>query len=265
MKIVPLFPKAFLYKKYNGNNSIHKALINEIANIAFITQESNMEILARDPQEYLPKIDATQLRMQFVPTDEKLYNLENYEQFLAVRRELLCNGINKFLATFFSEGKQIGVPEDLGHYDKNIEQIELALRDLISHKLNNAAELDAYKELVPEHLKEKVEGKIKSWITKNPGEDKTQFLILRRKMDFFDLQEYFDLISAKLNWIFFEETFGSKSNLQSRFSQLGELRNSIRHSRGATEVAIKDGEAAIAWFNSILRSTTLTIESKEIE
>ena len=260
-----IFPKAFLYKKYNGNNSIHKALINEIANIAFITQESNMEILARDPQEYLPKIDATQLRMQFVPTDEKLYNLENYEQFLAVRRELLCNGINKFLATFFSEGKQIGVPEDLGHYDKNIEQIELALRDLISHKLNNAAELDAYKELVPEHLKEKVEGKIKSWITKNPGEDKTQFLILRRKMDFFDLQEYFDLISAKLNWIFFEETFGSKSNLQSRFSQLGELRNSIRHSRGATEVAIKDGEAAIAWFNSILRSTTLTIESKEIE
>jgi hypothetical protein len=224
-----------------------------------------MEILARDPKEYLPKIDVVQLRKQFVPTDENFYNLDSYEQFLAARRELLCNGINNFLATYFSEGKQSGVPEDLEHYDKNIEQIELSLRDLISQKLNDAAELDAYQELVPEHLKDKVEGKIKSWITKNPGEDKTQFLILRRKMDFFDLQEYYDLISSKLNWIFFEETFGSKSNLQSRFAQLGELRNGIRHSRGATEVAIKDGEAAIAWFNSILRSTTLTIGTKEIE
>jgi hypothetical protein len=260
-----IFPKSFLYQKYNGNNSIHKAMINEIANIAFITQESNMEILARDPKEYLPKIDVVQLRKQFVPTDENFYNLDSYEQFLAARRELLCNGINNFLATYFSEGKQSGVPEDLEHYDKNIEQIELSLRDLISQKLNDAAELDAYQELVPEHLKDKVEGKIKSWITKNPGEDKTQFLILRRKMDFFDLQEYYDLISSKLNWIFFEETFGSKSNLQSRFAQLGELRNGIRHSRGATEVAIKDGEAAIAWFNSILRSTTLTIGTKEIE
>jgi hypothetical protein len=260
-----IFPKAFLYQKYNGNNSIHKAMINEIANIAFITQESNMEILARNPEEYLPKIDAAQLRKQFVPIDENLYKIDTYEQFLATRRELLCNGINSFLTTYFSEEKPSGVPEDLDHYDKNIEQIELALRDLISQKLNNAAELDAYQELVPEHLKEKVEGKIKSWITKNPGEDKTQFLMIRRRLDFFDLQEYFDLISTKMNWILFEETFGSKGNLQTRFVQLGELRNGIRHSRGATEVAIKDGEAAIAWFNSIIRSISVSAESKEIE
>jgi hypothetical protein len=260
-----IFPKAFLYQKYNGNNSIHKAMINEIANIAFITQESNMEILARDPEEYLPKIDATQLRKQFVPIDDNLYKIDTYEQFLASRRELLCNGINSFLTTYFSEGKQSGVPEDLDHYDKNIEQIELELRDLISQKLNDAAELDAYQELVPEHLKEKVEGKIKSWITKNPGEDKSQFLMIRRRLDFFDLQEYFDLISTKINWILFEETFGSKGNLQTRFVQLGELRNGIRHSRGATEVAIKDGEAAIAWFNSIIRSMLVRGESKEIE
>ena len=85
-------------------------------------------------------------------------------------------------------------------------------------------------------------------------------MVLRRKLDFFDLQEYNDLISSKLNWTLFEEIFGSKGNLQTRFVQLGELRNSIRHSRGATEVAIKDGEAAISWFNSILRSSTVILE-----
>ncbi len=260
-----IFPKAFLYKKYNGNNSVHKAMINEIANIAFITQESNMEILAQDPKEYLPKIDAKQLRKQFVPTDEKLYELDAYEYFLETRRYLLCSGINRFLASYYSGSDQSGVPEDLEHYDKNIEKIELAIRDLISQKLNDAAELDSYQEFVPPHLREKAEGRIKSWITKNPGEDKTQFLMLRRKLDFFDLQEYFDLISSKMNWTLFNETFGSKGTLQTRFAQLGELRNGIRHSRGATEVTIKDGEAAISWFTSILKSSTESAEPEETE
>ncbi|MBK8627421.1 MAG: hypothetical protein IPN86_18195 [Saprospiraceae bacterium] len=82
-----IFPKAFLYKKYNGNNSIHKALINEIANMAFITQESNMELLANDPKVYLPKIDPIQLRKQFVPTDENLYSIDKYEHFSESRKK----------------------------------------------------------------------------------------------------------------------------------------------------------------------------------
>ena len=258
-----IFPKAFLYEKYNGNNSIHKAMINEIANIAFITQQSNMEILDNDPIKYLPEIDATQLRKQFVPTDEELYSLDTYEQFLEARRELLCKGINKFLSEYYNDSNQNGIPDDLEHYDDKIEQVELAIRDLISEKLFNSAELDAYQELVPDHLKVKAEGKINSWIKKNPGEDKAQFSSLRRSLDFFDLQEYFDLVSSKTNWPLFEETFGTKGNLQIRFTQLGELRNSIRHSRGATEVAIKDGEAAISWFNSILRKSTIYLETDE--
>jgi hypothetical protein len=258
-----IFPKAFLYKKYNGNNSIHKSIINEIANIAFITQQSNMEILDRDPNEYLPKIDASQLRSQFVPTDESLYTIDTYENFLEARRELLCKGINKFLSSYYNDENQNGIPDDLEHYDEKIEDIELSLRDLISHRLDSSAELDSYQEYVPQHLKDKAEVKIKKWISKNPGEEKSQFLVFRRKLDFFDFQEYFELISAKSVWPLFEETFVNKANLQSRFNQLGELRNSIRHSRGVTEIAIKDGEAALSWFNSILKSST--IKSEELE
>lgn len=259
-----IFPKAFLYKKYNSSSSIHRGLINEIANIAFITQESNMSILAKDPKEYLPEIDAVQLRKQFVPTDESLYSIDRYEEFLEKRRELLCKGINTFLISYYDDNKKSEVSEDLEHYDEKIEQIELAIRNLISEKLENAAELDAYNELIPEHLKAKAEGRIKSWMSKNPGEDISQFTILRRKLDFFDMQEYFDIISSKSNWGLFEENFGSKGILQNRFSQLGELRNGIRHSRGATDIAIKDGEAAISWFDSILR-TYFVFELQETE
>lgn len=264
LKRLHIFPKDFLYQKYNSSNSIQKAMINEIGNIAFITHESKLDIFTNDPKDYLRKIDPEQLRKQFVPTDEELYSLARYEQFLEKRRELLCKGINTFLSSYYEGSKKSGIPEDLKHFDAKIEQIELAIRDLISNKLNNAAELDAYKELVPDHLKVKTEGRINSWISKNPGEDKSQFLSLRRKLDFFDLQEYFDLISSKSNWNLFEETFGSKGGLQMRLNQLGELRNGIRHSRGATDIAIKDGEAAISWFNSILIPFE-ALETKETE
>lgn len=228
-------------------------MINEISNIAFITQESNIKILDSDPSEYLPEIDAIQLRKQFVPTDESLYSIDRYEEFLEKRRELLCKGINAFLSSYYYDNKKSEVSEDLKHYDERIEKIELAIRNLITEKLENAAELDAYKELIPEHLKGKTEERITTWMKNNPGEDYSQFAILRRKLDFFDLQEYFDVIASKLNWNLFEESFGRKESLQTRLRELGELRNGIRHSRGATEIAIKDGEAAITWFDSILR------------
>jgi len=40
--------------------------------------------------------------------------------------------------------------------------------------------------------------------------------------------------------------------LAARFGQIAELRNAIRHSRTLTNVAIKDGEAAILWFDGML-------------
>lgn len=249
-----IFPKAFLYKKLNSSNSIHKALVNEISNMSFITQQSNIEILASDPAIYLPKIDQMQLRKQFVPTNEELYTIENYQLFLEERRKLLCNGLNKFLDQYYLSKDKNAIPEDLTSYNNEIELIEFALRDLISLKLSDASEEDAYSEFIPQHIIDKVNGRILNWLMKNPGEDNAQFTNIRRKLDFFDLQEYKDVITSKMVWNLFEDNFGSKGVLMNRFSQLGELRNGIRHSRDITEATLKDGEAAISWFNSVLRN-----------
>ena len=248
-----IFPKAFLYKKYNSGSSIHKALVNEIANIAFITQESNMAILDGDPAEYLPKIDPEQLRKQFVPTDNTLYTIDNYELFLDQRRKKLTEGINTFLKSYFEDFSNESKNQDLQHYDQEIESIEISLRDILANRLELACELDAFAELIPNHVKEKVNGRIKNWLGKNPGEDNKQFHELRRRLDFFDMQEYKDVITSKQAYPSFEELFGSKGTLEVRFNQIAELRNSIRHSRDITDATIKDGEAAILWFTSIVR------------
>ncbi len=253
-----IFPKAFLYKKLNSSNSIHKALVNEISNMSFITQQSNIDILDADPAIYLPKIDQIQLRKQFVPTNEENYTIDNYELFLEERRKLLCKGLNKFLTQYYLSKDENAIPEDLTSYNNEIEVIEFALRDLISLKLTDASDEDAYLEFIPQHIIDKVNGRILNWIMKNPGEDNAQFTDIRRRLDFFDLHEYKDVITSKIVWNLFEDNFGSKRVLMNRFSQLGELRNSIRHSRDITEATFKDGEAAISWFTSVLRSIIKT-------
>jgi hypothetical protein len=249
-----IFPKAFLYKKLNSSNSIHKALVNEISNMSFITQQSNLEILDSDPAIYLPKIDQIQLRKQFVPTNEELYTIDNYQLFLEERRKLLCKGLNKFLDQYYFSKDKNAIPEDLTSYNNEIEIIEFALRDLLGQKLSDASEEDPYSEFIPRHIIDKTNGRILNWLMKNPGEDNAQFTSIRRKLDFFDLQEYKDVITSKIAWNLFEDNFGSKGVLMNRFSQLGELRNGIRHSRDITEATLKDGEAAISWFNSVLRN-----------
>lgn len=72
-------------------------------------------------------------------------------------------------------------------------------------------------------------------------------------MDYFDLQEYCTIITSKNCWSLFEQQFKNKQQLMNKFSQLGELRNAIRHSRSVSEVAILEGKASIVWFKEILK------------
>jgi hypothetical protein len=60
------------------------------------------------------------------------------------------------------------------------------------------------------------------------------------------------LVSVPPLWPLFESSFGTKEGLGNRFDQLGELRNSIRHSRSVNDVVRKDREAALSWFEDAL-------------
>jgi hypothetical protein len=54
-------------------------------------------------------------------------------------------------------------------------------------------------------------------------------------------------------------------SLEIRFNQLTELRNSIRHSRDVSDATIKDGEAAIVWFGSIIQPFIKRLEISQEE
>ena len=46
--------------------------------------------------------------------------------------------------------------------------------------------------------------------------------------------------------------------MDGKFGQLAELRNGLRHSRTVSEVARKEGEAAVIWFEQIMAQSIET-------
>ena len=90
-----IFPKKHLYDA--GRNLWD---VNTIANFAFLTGESNRSIGSLLPREYLAVAESSfpgVLASQWIPDDPRLWELENYDEFLGVRRELLYAAANSLL------------------------------------------------------------------------------------------------------------------------------------------------------------------------
>lgn len=91
-----IFPKSLLKER-----GFETGEINEIANMAFITGQTNRRISNKEPDEYLPDIVKKQgratLESQRVPISPELWKLDNYRLFLVARREALAQCMNDFI------------------------------------------------------------------------------------------------------------------------------------------------------------------------
>jgi hypothetical protein len=90
-----IFPKAKLYR-----HNFSRPEVNALGNFMFLTQETNLLVTDRDPEEYLPQFEEKHpgvLASQWIPQDPLLWKYENYRGFLAERRVLLAQAANDFL------------------------------------------------------------------------------------------------------------------------------------------------------------------------
>jgi hypothetical protein len=92
-----VIPKSLLKNNYETGE------INEIANMAFITGETNRRISNKEPATYLRAIASNQglqaLEAQRVPLDEALWSTDRYRDFLHARRAALAECMNAFIRT----------------------------------------------------------------------------------------------------------------------------------------------------------------------
>ena len=101
-----VFPQAVLYSKgFDPDDYTHRQLVNEIANRAFLTADSNQTLSDGLPEEYLPQVEKRfpgALSSQFIPMDPALWQVERYREFLEVRRSLIARKLNEFMDSLVS-------------------------------------------------------------------------------------------------------------------------------------------------------------------
>ena len=89
-----IFPKDLLYKA--GKT---KSIVNALANYAFLTKETNIEISNLPPEEYLPVYMERcpgAVESHWIPVNRDLWKIDNYE-LLSERRILLAKAANDLL------------------------------------------------------------------------------------------------------------------------------------------------------------------------
>lgn len=106
-----IFPRSLLRKVgYDPQNHLHRKIMNEIANRAFLTAEANQSISSRSPDEYLPEIEESfpgALAHQFIPMDPSLWRMDRYEDFLSARREIIARKMNEYMDSLISEREPV--------------------------------------------------------------------------------------------------------------------------------------------------------------
>lgn len=85
---------------FDMTNRFEFALAQEMTNRAILTQVENREKSARLASVYLKQVKErfpNALKLQCIPENEDLWEVEKFEDFLAARREILTGEINHFL------------------------------------------------------------------------------------------------------------------------------------------------------------------------
>ena len=93
LEVHHIFPKSQLYK--SGYN---RTEVNALANFCFLTKDTNLNISNTLPKDYFPKVEKAHpgaLASQWIPMDEKLWEIEHFLDFLEARKALLAGELNK--------------------------------------------------------------------------------------------------------------------------------------------------------------------------
>jgi hypothetical protein len=112
LQVHHIFPQSQLYDAHYGRGQV-----NAIANFCFLTQDANLEILNRLPEDYFAQAETEipgALESQWIPTKNELRQLDKYPEFLAARREILASAANVALdALIAAPGQATEVPSEV--------------------------------------------------------------------------------------------------------------------------------------------------------
>jgi hypothetical protein len=132
LQVHHIFPKKVL-----KDAGFRRGEINAVANFCFLTQESNLIISKREPKDYFKQVikeaGEEALSSQWIPLDKKLWEIENYREFLEARRKLLADASNSFLETLLTgKADELALPRLNAPEDEDSKERKNEIDQLIS-------------------------------------------------------------------------------------------------------------------------------------
>jgi len=241
---------------WEGKKDLKDVSIHTILNRTPLTADTNRNVISdRLPNEYLPELIANSsegqvraiLESHFIsPMAQDIllrdpFGPDDYDAFISERQRTIFEAIENLL---IKERLDLSAP--LRELDRSVEETELSLRRVIVETLANDTDE------LPSHVARKLDESIQKAAKKNAAIDVENFHELGARLEFADLRELQEIITSKAIWTQFEPRFANKETLNTKFDQLAELRNGIRHSRTVDEITRMEGEAAMLWFREVL-------------
>ena len=129
-----VFPQAVLYRSgWDSENYTHRQAVNEIANRAFLTATTNLQISDKPPDEYLPEIEEKYpgaLSAQFVPVEPLLWRVDCFGDFLTERRKIIARELNEFMMSLISKTEEVHRPitELIGAGESHVVEFKSTLQ-----------------------------------------------------------------------------------------------------------------------------------------
>lgn len=143
-----IFPFSILKNNGYGWENRHKySLAQEITNRAILTSTANRTKSNKEAKDYLAQVQEAfprALEMQSIPMDTRLWELENFEQFLQTRRKLLATQFNEFLnniSVTSEESVSLNVEELIAQGENSSLELKTTLRwDMKTSQVNKKLE-----------------------------------------------------------------------------------------------------------------------------
>jgi hypothetical protein len=253
-----IFPKAILRQRYQLRKD--SRTVDQVANLAFLSRRANVKIGSQSPGDYLGKIEANRLRAQYVPSETELWSLDQFEEFVLQRRQLLADGINKLLASL-SDAPSLHPLSDKALLEARIEAIEHELRDLVAERLIEARGESALEHCVPKKTRDDIRFRLKQRLGKNPFEA-DDFSSLSQLLQFCQFSDYAKIMRD--NWSLFSDTFGEGTSFDQYIKAVTTARNAFAHNNTITKADLLSAEAGLVWIEECLRSLAQA-EADEVE
>lgn len=204
-----------------GAKHLKSNIVHTILNRTPLTGDTNRKVIGdKLPNAYLPELIKENgekavnaiMESHFIsPAALKIllrdpFTPDDFEAFITERQRTIQDAIENLLIK-----ERLDLEPNLRDLDAAIEDIELKLRSTVAKGLIGDASA------LPQHVQQKIDERIQRAARKNAALNLDHYQTLQGKLEYCDLRELQDAITAKTAWDKFAGKFNSKESLSAHF------------------------------------------------